>query len=62
MYKRILVPLDGSELAEAVLSYAGILSQHNHAGIVLLQAVEYPADIYANCYKCPPTDPILASA
>jgi nucleotide-binding universal stress UspA family protein len=61
MFKRILVPLDGSSLAEAVLSYATILAEHNDAEIVLLHVAEYSSDLYAACYEYPPADPELAA-
>lgn len=37
MYKRILVPLDGSEQAEAVLPYVRTLAENSHAEIILLR-------------------------
>ena len=40
MYERILVPLDGSTLAEHVLPYARALSRALHAPIELLQAFD----------------------
>ena len=61
MYKRILVPLDGSELAEAVLSFAGILASQNDAEIVLLRVAEYPSNMYSLCYEYPPIDPEVAA-
>ena len=42
MYKRILVPLDGSELAEVALPYAEELSVKLGIGIELLRAVALP--------------------
>ena len=36
MYKRVLVPLDGSELAEMVFSYAGELAARLGLDLVLL--------------------------
>ena len=39
MYKRILVPLDGSPLAEAALAHAQLLAQCFDGAIVLLRAV-----------------------
>lgn len=35
-YKRILVPLDGSVVAEAALAYAGLIAGRNRAELVLL--------------------------
>ena len=43
MYKRILVPLDGSELSEAVLPHAEALAQSEHAQIILLRVPTMPA-------------------
>jgi nucleotide-binding universal stress UspA family protein len=42
MYKKILVPLDGSPLAEAVLPYAQSLAKSEHAEIVLLRVALTP--------------------
>lgn len=39
MYKRILVPLDGSRRAERILPHAKILAQVNSAKVILLQIV-----------------------
>jgi nucleotide-binding universal stress UspA family protein len=57
MYKRIVVPLDGSELAETILPCVRVLAQHNGAEIVLMQVVEYPPELYPTCYEYPPIDP-----
>jgi nucleotide-binding universal stress UspA family protein len=38
--KNILVPLDGSQLSEAVLPMAGILAQQNHARLILFHVIE----------------------
>jgi len=46
MYKRILVPLDGSELAEKVLPHVRTMARSNNAEIVLLRIAEYPSDLY----------------
>ena len=43
MLKRILVPLDGSPLAEAVLPYVQDLAKISNAGIVLLCMAVNPA-------------------
>jgi nucleotide-binding universal stress UspA family protein len=61
MYKRIVVPLDGSELAETALPCVRALAQHNRAEIVLMQVVEYPAELFASCYEYPPLDPRRAA-
>ncbi len=41
MYKKILVPLDGSELAKKALDHAGTLAEAFHAEIILLQVVPF---------------------
>ena len=43
MYKKILVPLDGSPLAEAVLPHAEALARSEGAEIVLLRVAVTPA-------------------
>ena len=43
MYKKILVPLDGSKLAEAVLPHAQALAKSEGAEIVILRVPELPA-------------------
>lgn len=40
MYKKILVPLDGSLRAEAILPHVENLAMHLHAGIILLYVDE----------------------
>jgi nucleotide-binding universal stress UspA family protein len=42
MYKTILVPLDGSKRAEAILSHIEELSTFYHARVIFLQVVEPP--------------------
>ena len=42
MYKKILVPLDGSPLAEAVLPHAEALAKSEHAEIILLRIPNAP--------------------
>lgn len=42
MYKRILVPLDGSEVAEAVLPQVQMLAECGGSQIVLLSVVVHP--------------------
>jgi nucleotide-binding universal stress UspA family protein len=44
MYNRILVPLDGSELAEQVLPRVIELAYHTGAQIILLRVPDLPAD------------------
>jgi nucleotide-binding universal stress UspA family protein len=43
MYKKILVPLDGSPLAEAVLPHAQALAKSEGAEIVILRVPDLPA-------------------
>ncbi len=43
MYKKILVPLDGSELAEAVLPHVKALAKSEGAEIVILRVPDLPA-------------------
>lgn len=47
MFKRILVPLDGSDLAETVLSHVSEMAACYGAEIVLLRVVTEPAFDYA---------------
>jgi len=49
MYRKILVPLDGSKRAEAILPHAEELARRYNARIDLLQVIEYrfAADPYA---------------
>lgn len=49
MYKRILVPLDGSKHAESVLPLASKLARIYNAEIILLHVVEYPFEMYSRC-------------
>ena len=60
MYKRILAPLDGSELAETILSWVRLLAQHSDAEIMLLRVAEYPSELYSACDQYPPADPAIA--
>jgi nucleotide-binding universal stress UspA family protein len=60
MYKRILVPLDGSEVAEAALPLVCDLASLSEAEIVLLRVVEYPTDVYAVHDLYHPNDPRLS--
>lgn len=55
MYKKILVPLDGSELAEAVLPHAEALAKSENAELVILRVPSIPAGEYIAI------DPIVAS-
>lgn len=47
MYKRILVPLDGSRHAESALPLASKLARIYNAEITLLHVVEYPFEMYS---------------
>ncbi len=62
MYKRILVPLDGSEHAEAVLPFVCMLARASGAEIILLRVSEYPLEIYPTSCDYSPADPRLAEA
>ncbi len=62
MYKRILVPLDGSEHAEAVLPFVCMLARVSGAEIILLRVSEYPLEIYTTSCYYSPADPRLAEA
>ncbi len=39
MYKRILLPLDGSPLAEQALPHAVALAEHFHSELILLRVL-----------------------
>ena len=45
MYERVLIPLDGSELAETILPFAEQVAGPLDAEVVLLQVVEPPSPI-----------------
>ena len=60
MYKRILVPLDGSRQSEEVLTLVCTLAEVSQTDIVLLRVAEYPYTLYSSCYEYPPSDPDLA--
>jgi nucleotide-binding universal stress UspA family protein len=57
MYKRILVPLDGSALSEAVLPNVQSLAQALDAEIILLHVIPEPSPDFA-----PPTSPLSPPA
>ena len=48
MDNRILVPIDGSKIAEQVISYARLLRQKLGASIELIQVIEEPIPIPSN--------------
>jgi nucleotide-binding universal stress UspA family protein len=43
MYKKILLPLDGSKLAEIALPHAVSLAGQYHADLVLLSVIDPPS-------------------
>ena len=47
MYKRILVPMDGSSLAEEVLPHIRPLAKSFNTEVVLLQVIVEPAEAFA---------------
>jgi nucleotide-binding universal stress UspA family protein len=49
MYRRILVPLDGSRLSEQVLPFVRSIGASSSADIVLLRVAEYPYGLFAGC-------------
>lgn len=53
MYKKILVPLDGSDRAEAILSHVEDLASCYGATVIFLQVVE-PNIVYASPYDAYP--------
>ncbi len=63
MYKTILVPLDGSELAEAVLPHVESLAMYAGSTVIFLQVMELPhlvglpkGDIYDALPQVTPAD------
>jgi nucleotide-binding universal stress UspA family protein len=54
MYKKILVPLDGSPLAEAVLPHAEALAKSEHAEIIILRVPNAPVSEFLS------RDPLIA--
>ncbi len=59
MDNKILVPLDGSEIAETILPLICKLAGETGGELVLLHVVEYPYELYSVCSNYPPTDPNL---
>jgi nucleotide-binding universal stress UspA family protein len=48
MYQKVLVPLDGSDLAECALSHAKGMVKEGYAGeIIVLNVIDIPASIFA---------------
>jgi nucleotide-binding universal stress UspA family protein len=60
MYKKMMVPLDGSELAECVLPHAEAFIKGFGVSDVLLVRVEPPETIYLGEYPIPIDPTILA--
>lgn len=52
MYKRILVPLDGSRHAESAISLAYTLTRGSDSEIILLYVMEYPSELISNSAYC----------
>lgn len=52
MFRRILVPLDGSTLAEVSLPCAEEMAGRMGSQVVLLSVLEYGADQYENLFHC----------
>jgi nucleotide-binding universal stress UspA family protein len=57
MYSRILVPLDGSGRAEAILPHAEELARCHGAELLLLQVVE-PAPVVVTAFEGQPIPPL----
>lgn len=57
MYKKILVPLDGSKESEAVLPHVTMLAQTLNAEVVLLRIVTAPVYEFATTDFVPPVAP-----
>lgn len=57
MYKRILVPLDGSKASEAILPQVTKLAEALGAEILLLRVVTTPVFEFANADFVPPLSP-----
>ncbi|MCB0113615.1 MAG: universal stress protein [Caldilineaceae bacterium] len=60
--RRILVPLDGSRLAELALNVAGALARSREAGLILVRALEPAAVIGANSATSDAAAPVPAEA
>lgn len=57
MYKKILVPLDGSETSEAVLPHVSMLAELMHAQVILLRVVTTPIYEFSTVDFVPPLAP-----
>lgn len=53
MYSKILVPLDGSERAEAILAHVENLASCYQAAVIFMQVIE-PSMVYASPYDAYP--------
>jgi nucleotide-binding universal stress UspA family protein len=51
MFERILVPLDGSELAETALPSAGVLAQKFQAELILVQVLQLIPEFVGDPYS-----------
>lgn len=60
MFKKVLVPLDGSELAEAVLPYVQDLGKRCASEVILLQVVATPSNRTTAIYRPPKGDMPMA--
>lgn len=54
MFSRILIPLDGSQLAEAILTQVRQILTRDNAEVVLMQAMEFPGPAYGFHHARPP--------
>jgi nucleotide-binding universal stress UspA family protein len=61
VFKKVLVPLDGSELAEAVLPYVEDLGKRCAAEVILLQVIATPPDRTTAIYQPPKGDMPMAA-
>lgn len=59
MYKKILVPLDGSEFAEVVLPHVEDIARRMEAEVVLMRVVHYVADYLAAANVMTATNPMV---
>ncbi|HEX2993469.1 MAG TPA: universal stress protein [Anaerolineales bacterium] len=57
MSKKILIPLDGSKSAEAILPPVCTLTSEPVSELVLLHVIEYPRELYPVCKDYLPIDP-----
>ncbi len=62
MYNKILVPLDGSESSEEVLTLVKMLADVGKSEIILLRVIEYPLTVYPPDYEFLAFDPDIQSS